>query len=317
MDRIIDYVINEQDLAHPGKKGLRVEQFLRRKGYSAHTLARLRQMLDSILVNGVPVHMHEVLKAGDRVTVCIHEMDVSDHVEPVNLPLDIVYEDEDLIVVNKPAGMPIHPSAKNRDNSLASALAFYYQSQGKPFVFRCCNRLDKDTSGLTLVAKHFLSGSLISDMGKRREIHREYLGIVRGDLCEAGLELKGTIDVPLSRKPGSIIERVPDPEKGERAVTHYQVLDEKNGYSLLRFVLETGRTHQIRIHMKTIGFPLVGDPIYNPSVSARTSAGEVDTDCPLHRQALHAYRLSFLQPLTGGPLSFTAPLPEDMAGLLR
>ncbi len=306
MNRTIDYVIKEPDLACPGKNGLRVEQFLRRKGYSAHTLARLRQMPDSVLVNGEPVHMHAVLNAGDQVTVCIHETDVSENVEPVDLPISILYEDEDLIVVNKPAGMPTHPSAKNRDNSLASALAFYYQAKGEPFVFRCSNRLDKDTSGLTLVAKHFLSGSLISDMGKRREIHREYLGIVRGNLSDAGLKKEGTIDVPLSRKSGSIIERVPDPE-GEKAVTHYQVLTEKNGYSLLRFVLETGRTHQIRIHMKTIGFPLTGDTLYNPG----------ETDCPLNRQALHAYRLSFKQPLTGKPLDLTAPLPEDMAGLLR
>ncbi len=337
MDRTIEYIITKQDLSSARPGSLTVEQFLRRRGYSAHTLARLRQMPKSTLIDGSPVILKSPLAPGSHLTVCIHETTVSAHVKPVDLPLEIVYEDEDLVVVNKPAGMPTHPSYQNRDNSLASALAWYYQAQGKPFVFRCCNRLDKDTSGLTLVAKHFLSGSLLSESGRRRQIRREYIGIVKGSLTDAGLVPDGTIDVPLSRKSGSILERIPDPEHGERAVTHYHLITEKNGYSLLSFILETGRTHQIRIHMKSIGFPLVGDYLYNPeeietapdeepaSAAAETAPGEESASAAaatapasgLHRQALHAYRLSFSQPVTGAPLSFTAPLPEDMARLLR
>ncbi len=306
MDRTIEYVINEQDTAASGGKGLRADIFLRRQGYSAHTLARLRQLPDSLLLNGEPVHMNHELTAGDRLSVRIREPKASFAITPVDLPLDILYEDDDLVVVNKPAGMPTHPSYRNRDNSLANALAYHYQDQETPFVFRCCNRLDKDTSGLTLAARNFLCGSILSEDGRQRMIRREYLGIVRGSLTDAGLDASGTIDIPLSRKSGSILERIPDPEHGERAITHYRIVTEKNGYTLLSFVLETGRTHQIRIHMKTLGFPLVGDYLYNPEKSDR-----------IHRQALHAYRLSFLQPLTKEPLSFTAPMPEDMARLLR
>ncbi len=310
MDRTIEYTITEQDIAPYFPRGVTAEQFLRRKGYSAHALARLRQMPESTRIDGRSVPLKSPLAAGECLSVCIRETTVSPHVTPVDLPLDIIYEDEDLIVVNKPAGMPTHPSEKNRDNSLASALAYYYQAQGKPFVFRCCNRLDKDTSGLTLAAKHFLSGSMLSDCGKRRQIHREYLGITKGSFKEAGMAPSGTIDMPLSRKPGSIIERMPDPEHGETAVTHYRVVTEKNGYTLLLFVLETGRTHQIRIHMKTLGFPLAGDYLYNPEEAGNPSASGI------RRQALHAYRLAFTQPVTGQPLAFTAPLPEDMKQLL-
>ncbi len=310
MDRTIEYTITEQDTSPYLPRGVTVEQFLRRMGYSAHTLARLRQMPDSTRIDGSSVPLKRALAAGECLSVCIHETKVSPHVTPVDLPLAIIYEDEDLLVVNKPAGMPTHPSQQNRENSLASALAYYYQSQGKPFVFRCCNRLDKDTSGLTLAAKHFVSGSMLSDYGKRRQIHREYLGIIKGSLESAGIAPSGTIDVPLSRKPGSIIERMPDPEHGETAVTHYRVVTEKNGYTLLLFVLETGRTHQIRIHMKTLGFPLVGDYLYNPEETGNSPASGI------RRQALHAYRLSFTQPVTGQPLDFTAPLPKDMEELL-
>ena len=143
--------------------------------------------------------------------------------------------------------MPIHPSLNHYTGSLANALAWYYQEQGKPFIFRCCNRLDRDTSGLTVVAKHLVSGSILSAMTKKKEVRREYLAIVRGRISPES----GTICAPLGRKEGSIIERFVDFEKGEPAVTHYRFLDEKNGHSLVSVRLETGRTHQIRIHMNT------------------------------------------------------------------
>ncbi len=295
MNRNIDYIIDEDSA------GLRVEQFLRRKRYSGQNLSEIKRMPKSILVNGVHYYMRQELSKGDHLQVRICETKDSEKIPPTNLPLDIIYEDEDLLVLNKPAGMPIHPSLNNYTNSMANALAYYFQSQGKPFIFRCCNRLDRDTSGLTIVSKHLVSGSILSDMTKYREVHREYLAIARGSVTPS----EGTIQAPLGRKEGTIIERTVDWEHGEDAVTHYKVVKEANGHSLVSLRLETGRTHQIRIHMKYLGYPLIGDYLYNPDMEYMT------------RQALHSHHMEFTHPITGKHMSFTAPLPEDMARVMQ
>ena len=292
--RILTYSISEHDAR------LRIEQFLRRRGFSGQNLTDLRKIPGSVCVNQTPSILKTVLQPGDILTVTITTTSSSPNILPVPLPFDLVYEDEDLLVVNKPAGMPVHPSAKNHDNTLANALVWYYQEQGLPFVFHCTNRLDRDTSGLVLVARHSYSATRIAQMTKDREIHREYRAIVRGIPSPS----EGTIDAPLGRKAGSIIERTVDFEQGEPAITHYQVVESKNGHSLLALQLETGRTHQIRIHLKHLGYPLIGDYLYNPDMEF------------IKRQALHAYRLRFSHPVTGEKMEFTAPLPEDMKAIL-
>ena len=294
MERIITYTIDN------ASTGLRIEQYLRRRGYSYQNLARLKKMRESILLNGAWTYMRTAVKDDDILTVHIQEPESSPNIPPVKLPLDIVYEDEDIVVVNKPAGMPVHPSLNNYENSLANGLMYYYQEQGKPFIFRCTNRLDRDTSELTVVAKHMVSSSILSSMGMRHEITREYLAIVRGALKPS----EGTIDAPIGRTGSSLIERKIDFENGERAVTHYRVVEEQNGHSLISLILETGRTHQIRVHMKYIGHPLVGDYLYNPDMEY------------IDRQALHSHRLSFTHPVTGEKMEFTAPLPADMRKIL-
>ena len=294
MERIITYTIDN------ASTGLRIEQYLRRRGYSYQNLVRLKKMRESILLNGAWTYMRTAMKDGDILTVHIQEPESSPNIPPVKLPLDIVYEDEDIVVVNKPAGMPVHPSLNNYENSLANGLMYYYQEQGKPFIFRCTNRLDRDTSGLTVVAKHMVSSSILSSMGMRHEITREYLAIVRGALKPS----EGTIDAPIGRTGSSLIERKINFENGERAVTHYRVVEEQNGHSLVSLILETGRTHQIRVHMKYIGHPLVGDYLYNPDMEY------------IDRQALHSHRLSFTHPVTGEKMEFTAPLPTDMRKIL-
>lgn len=290
MERILNYHITED------ADSLRVEQYLRRRGFSYQNLTQLKKMPESILINGVWSYMRTPLHSGDILTVHIRETESSPNIPPVELPLDIVYEDEDIVVVNKPAGMPVHPSLNNYRNSLANALMYYYQQQGKPFIFRCTNRLDRDTSGLTVIAKHMVSSSILSSMTARHEIEREYLAVVRGSVVPSS----GTIDAPIGRTGSSLIERKIDFEHGERAVTHYHVVKEENGHSLVSLILETGRTHQIRVHMKYIGFPLVGDYLYNPDMEY------------IQRQALHSCRLSFRHPITRKHMEFTADLPEDM-----
>lgn len=294
MNRTIDYFITD---AHAG---ISIETFLRTKGYSGQNLTDIKRMPRSILVNDEHVYMRQLLQAGDHLQVCITETESSEKIPPVHLPLDILYEDEDILVINKPADMPIHPSLNNYTNSLANALAWYFQSQEKAFIFRCTNRLDRDTSGITIVAKHLVSANILAEATKNRAIHREYLAICRGLLTPE----KGIIDAPIARKDDSIIERTVDFEKGEFARTHYELVAHKNGHSLVRLKLETGRTHQIRVHMKYLGFPLIGDVIYNPDMES------------IKRQALHSYHMSFIHPITGEAMEFFAPLPEDMARVL-
>jgi 23S rRNA pseudouridine1911/1915/1917 synthase len=294
MNRIIEYKITSLDA------GVRIDTFLRQKGYSYQNLTDIKKMPKSILVNGIHYYMRQTLSEGDLLQVCITETQSSEKIPPVPLPLDIVYEDEDILVINKPAGMPIHPSMKNYTNTLANGLAYYFEQQNKPFIFRCNNRLDRDTSGLTLISKHLVSGNILSSMVSRREIHREYLAIVEGHVTP----LSGTIDAPIARKPDSIMERIVDFEHGERAVTHYQVVSYSPSYTFVSLRLETGRTHQIRVHMKYLGYPLIGDFLYNPNTK------------DINRQALHSHKLSFSHPITGEEMSFVAPLPDDMARII-
>lgn len=294
MERTLNYTTENLITSMP------VSHFLKQKGFSSQNLVQLKKNPDAVLANEVPCFMNHVLHPGDTLTLHIREARSSEKIPPVELPLDIVYEDEDLMVINKPAGMPIHPSMNNYYNSMANALAYYFDQQNRPFVFRCINRLDRDTSGLTIVAKHYVSAGMLSAMIANKAasgITREYLAIVKGSVQPP----EGTITAPLGRKDGSIIERTIDFEKGESAITHYKVLDEKNGHSLVSLILETGRTHQIRIHMKHLGYPLIGDYLYNPDMEQ------------IQRQALHAWKLSFVHPITGEKMQFTAPLPEDMA----
>ncbi len=294
MNRIIHYTMTSAD------SDISVSQYLKSRNYSRQNIVQLKKMPESILVNNKWVYVNHKLQKNDVLTIHIQEEASSNKIPPIPLPLTIVYEDEDILVMNKPAGMPIHPSLNHYENSLANGLAWYFEEQGKPFVFRCINRLDRDTSGLTIIAKHMVSAGILSTTVAKREIQREYLAIVKG----SPQPKEGTINAPIARKSDSMIERVVDWEKGENAITHYQTITSKNGYSLMSLQLETGRTHQIRVHMKYLGYPLIGDFLYYPETEL------------ISRQALHSYRLNFNHPITGEMLEFTAPIPQDMECVL-
>ena len=281
MNRTLNYHIATEDA------GRKIGEFLRKRVYSRHVIIHLKKTEHGILLNGEWAYVGQILKEGDLLEIHIIEEEASDQIVPRELPLDIVYEDEDLMVINKPADMPIHPSINNYDNTLANALMWYFKKQGESFVYRCINRLDRDTTGLLIVAKNMLSGGILSDMSKNREIHREYLALAEGEVPESGV-----IDAPIARKEESVMERCVDFEKGDRAVTHFWRLDYRDGYSLVRLKLETGRTHQIRVHMKYIGHPLTGDYLYNPDYRI------------LDHQALHSWRLEFRHPITGACMKF-------------
>lgn len=296
MKRTFDYEIGSADADQT------ILQFLKNKGYSSSNVVALKKIEKSILVNGIWEHVTYKLQEGDELTVHYTEETASKNIVPTPLPFSIVYEDEDIIIVDKPADMPVHPSMNNYTNTLANALMYYYGQKGKRFTFRCINRLDRDTTGLVLLAKHGISAGILSMQMQQRQIHRTYLALVEGRFSEP----QGTIDAPIARKGESIIEREVNFETGERAVTHYKVVQTCSGgkYTLLSIHLETGRTHQIRVHMQHIGHPLIGDTLY-PSDCSR-----------IQRQALHSARLVFPHPVTGEIMDFRAELPKDMSRLL-
>lgn len=308
MKRTFTYQITPADAGHT------IERFLKEQGFSGQNLIELKKMRDSILVNKVWERVSYLLQPLDILEVCIDETNASPKILPVEASLDIVYEDQDLLVINKPADMPVHPSMGNYGNTLANAVAYYYEQQHIPFVFRCINRLDRNTTGLTIIAKHMVSANLLSQMVAEQKISREYLAIVK-DRC---LPDMGIIHAPIGRKEGSAIERTIDFINGDRAVTQYQVLGRENGCAFVSLELETGRTHQIRVHMKYMKCPLIGDGLYNPddiSYLAALRCQESDNRI-LKRQALHSAKLEFVHPITKKPLCFTQKLPKDMTDFL-
>lgn len=308
MKRILSYTITSQNQMP------RIYDFMCAHGYSRHIRTYLKQHPGSVLLNGEPALFYFPLSCGDQLDVILEEEQSSEKIPPVFLPLSIIYEDDDLMVIDKPADMPVHPSIGNYENTLANAVAWYFQQQQIPFVFRCINRLDRDTTGLLILAKNMLSGAILSDQMKKRQIHRTYLAVVEGQT-----ESSGTINSPIGRADQSLILRQVDPLHGESACTHYwqKAYHPKDfytapgysfsdaippeGLSLIQLKLETGRTHQIRVHMTSLGHPLIGDTLYNPDTRL------------LSRQALHSFRLAFSHPITGIPMEFCSPLPEDMA----
>ncbi len=299
MSRIFNYTIIKTE------SNMTIYSYLLKKGFSRQNITALKKIPESILVNGTWEYVKYKLKENDLLTVYVTEEVSSEKIVPVDIPLSIIYEDEDIIIINKPADMPIHPSLNNYDNTLANGVAFYYQQQNRHFVFRCMNRLDRDTTGLTIIAKHMVSAGMFSQMMVHRVIKREYLAIVHG----TGLPSCGTINAPIARVDGSTIERCVDYQQGEHAITHYKVMEEYQNKTLLLLWLETGRTHQIRVHMKHLDHPLLGDFLYLPNDSTFPLENNIE------RQALHAYRLTFVHPITGESMEITAPIPNDMLTL--
>lgn len=290
------HMIHTTDTSHAG---MTIEAFMKDFGYSQHLIRGIRQVPDGITIDGIHVYTTRILTGNETIKIILPLKDSSEAITPAKLDFEIVYYDEDIMVINKPANMPVHPSQGNYGNTLANGIAYLFEQNGDPFVFRAINRLDRDTSGLLVVAKNPLSACILSDMIREHTIHREYLAIATGLTPESG-----TITATIARKEASTIERCVDSEHGEAAITHYKRIDYKNGYSLLRITLETGRTHQIRVHMKHIGHPLPGDFVYNPDYSV------------IERQALHSASLKFRHPITKEQMYFEAEMPEDMKRIM-
>lgn len=289
MDRIFHYQITENE------QGTTVLDFLRKKGFSRHILSSMKADKEALTRNGQRIGGREQLLVGDHFRVRLLETVDSDGIVPVSMPLSILYEDEDILVINKPADMPVHPSIGNYTNTLANGVAAYLDAKDEHSPFRCINRLDRDTSGALILAKNAFSAAVLSTQMRNRQIRRTYLAVVEGITPP-----NGTISAPISRVDDSVIERHVDFLRGEPAVTHYERLEVKNEHSLLEIHLETGRTHQIRVHMGYIGHPLPADYLYHPVY-----------DC-FKRQPLHSLQLEFRHPVTDKSMCLLAPVSEDM-----
>ena len=287
MERQILYIIDKDYKS--------ISDFLKSKGYTSSNIVELKKYENGIVLNGTWAYMNQKPAILDRLLVRVCEYKKSENILPIFIKLDIKYEDEDIVVVNKPSDMPIHPSLNNYENSMANALMYYYRD--KNFVFRCINRLDRDTTGLSVVAKHFLSAGILNTFMQRREIKRVYNAIVEDD---GSLKESGTVDAPIAREDDTLIKRRVSSE-GQRAITHYKVLKRLRGASLIELRLDTGRTHQIRVHMSYIGHPLVGDYLYNERYYDKENV----------RPLLHSKSLSFIHPITGENLYLECELPTD------
>lgn len=277
-----------------------VETLLRRElGCSAAVVRAAKGEPDGILLDGVHANTPDWAQPGQVLSIRVSDR-TPGALEPAPGPLEMVYEDADLLVVNKAPGVAVHPSPGHHTDTLGNFLAYYYKAKGIPFVFRPVNRLDRGTSGLMAVARHAYAHEALKRRLHTGAFRRSYLAVCLGRPDPA----RGTVDRPIGRAEGSPLRREVRPD-GARAVTHYRTLAEKDGRSLLRLELETGRTHQIRVHMAWLGCPLAGDFLYGTEDPAL-----------IPRTALHAAELSVAHPVTGEVLHLSAPLPEDMARLI-
>lgn len=294
MDRVLEYEIpSEYD-------GANITTVLKQHfKISTNLIKDLKKYKEGIQVNGEHRRVVDLVTKGNILKITIRDT-ASENIVPTYIPLDIVYEDEDVLVINKPSNMPTHPSMGNYENSLANGVMYYYKSKGEERVFRAVNRLDKDTSGLMAVAKNSYIHARLGEEIQKKELKRKYMCIVCGDV-----ERDGTVDAPIRRADGSVINRIVAPD-GQRAVTHYRVVKRYGEYTLLEMELETGRTHQIRVHMAYIGHPVAGDPIYGPQ----------KTITSLHGQCLHARVIGFHHPRTGVYMEFSSELPDYFSTFL-
>ena len=255
---------------------------------------------DGLRVNGEPVHANYLLRVGDVVTAALPESGGSKAVEPEELPVRIAYGDDDLLIVDKDAPLACQCTPKQSCGTLENRLAWLYREQGD-FVFRPVNRLDKGTSGLMAVARHAHAYQLLQTQLHTPNFVREYLAVVEGEL--AG---EGRIDLPIAKEDAATVRRVIDLEYGKPAVTHYRALSCGNGRTLVRLRLETGRTHQIRVHMAAIGHPVAGDFLYGHELAFLPG-----------RFALHSAAIELDQPLTGARIRIESPLPDELRILLQ
>lgn len=255
---------------------------------------------NKIFLNGKATNIKTPVNSNDIVEILMDFDEDNTNVVPTKMKLNILFEDDSLLILNKPAGFPIHPSMLHFEDSISNGVKYYFDSIGLKKKIRPVNRLDKDTSGIVIFAKNeYVQECLIKQM-KRNQFVKEYIAICEGTL----LNKSGIISEPIARKENSIIERCVN-STGDQAITHYDVLKSNGSLSVIHIKLETGRTHQIRVHMSYIGNPILGDTLYGNSSKL------------IDRQALHSYKISFVHPVTNEQILLEAPLFDDMKTIIN
>lgn len=272
----------------------RVLDFLKHLGFSHRLITKLKQSPDGILLNGEHIRTIDLMESGDVLEINLPEDKKESISIPVEMPLDIVYEDDDILVLNKPPMLAVHESHNHLGDTLSNAVAYHLKKEEKPSVFRAVGRLDKGTSGLMVCALNRYAAARLS--GK---VYKEYLAIATGVF-----DGEGTVDAPIFRPDPILTLRTVD-ERGERAVTHWKAIKSDGENTLLRIHLETGRTHQIRVHFASLGAPLVGDTMYGKP------------DMRICHQALHCCRCKFTHPVSGRELEFFRDMPDDMKSIIK
>lgn len=294
---ILEHII---DTSENGKV---LKYILKGKMKLSERLVKKLKFQDKIYVNNQPVHVNYIVKENDHITVELDLEEECDYIEPQKIPIDIIFEDDCLLVLNKQPGIVVHPTCSHPDSTIANGIVYYLREKGIFKKVRPVSRLDRETSGIIIFAKNqFAQETLIKQM-KSKEFEKEYLGIVQG----IPTVTEGTINLPIDRKPDSIMLRHIS-ETGAPSITHYEVLESfpVHNASLLRFKLETGRTHQIRVHCQAMGFPIYGDTLYSENNGLLIS-----------RQALHSHVTKILHPESRNEVFFTAQLPSDMLKVLE
>ena len=304
----------KQWLIPPDAAGARLDKWLASQETLDITRSMLQQQIENgnLTVNQKQVSKNYRLKGGEMVQWAVPEPEPLELI-PENIPLDIVYEDDDLLVVNKPKGMVVHPAAGHYSGTLVNALMYHCgrDLSGINGVLRpgIVHRIDKDTTGSVIACKNDKAHRCIAEQLKEHSINRRYRAICFGELNQE----EGTIDQPIGRHPNDRKKMAVNHQNGKRAVTHYRVLQRFQGYTYIECVLETGRTHQIRVHMASIGHPLLGDTLYQKTFPADSLSEQP----VFHRTALHAWKIQFRHPFNNAWISLEAPLPDDFCNCFQ
>lgn len=281
-------------------EGLKLREYLKSKQKLSSRLIKGAAIEGRITVNDKITKLNYVIKHNDEIGFNVVKEE-SQNIDPEKMDIEVVYEDSDIIVVNKRPGIVVHPTKSYPSGTLANGLLYYFKEKGENCIVRLVSRLDMDTSGLIIIAKNQFSHMALARDMSNENFEKSYLAIVHGNIKEK----QGIINLPIYRTGGDTIKRVVD-ERGQESITHYKVVESFNKGDLVQLTLETGRTHQIRVHLTHLGHPLYGDSLY----------GLEDDSNYIERQALHAYKLKFPHPRTGDILELETDIPEDMKELL-